>query len=209
MPELFSLISMTAALAVGVISPGPSFVMVARVAASQSRRDGIAAALGMGVGGAAFALAALLGLQTLLLAVPSVYVLLKIIGGLYLCYLGYRIFRSASTTLSVNAAAAPRTNARKSFVLGLVTQMSNPKTAIVYASVFAAFLPAQHSFGFDAAVLAVVFAVETAWYAVVALVLSSDGPRATYLSFKALIDRLAGGVMAALGVRLIWSATRP
>ena len=47
--------------------------------------------------------------------------------------------------------------------------MSNPKTAIVYASVFAAFLPASFSLGFAAALLAAVLFVETAWYALVAL----------------------------------------
>ena len=47
----------------GAISPGPSFVVVARTAAAASRRDGLATALGMGVGGLVFASAALLGLD--------------------------------------------------------------------------------------------------------------------------------------------------
>jgi threonine/homoserine/homoserine lactone efflux protein len=50
-----------------------------------------------------------------------------------------------------------------------------------------------------------VFAIETGWYALVALVLSSDRPRLAYLRFKTWIDRAAGGVMIALGLRLATS----
>jgi len=38
-------------LLVGSISPGPSFVLVARTAVARSRRDGVAAALGIGIQG--------------------------------------------------------------------------------------------------------------------------------------------------------------
>ena len=66
MQELATLASIVAALSVGVISPGPSFVMVARVAVASSRIRALATALGMGAGGAIFGAAALLGLQSVL-----------------------------------------------------------------------------------------------------------------------------------------------
>ena len=58
-----AVLAIAGAIAVGAASPGPSFVMVVRTAIAKSRRDGIAAALGMGTGGVAFCLMALLGLQ--------------------------------------------------------------------------------------------------------------------------------------------------
>ncbi len=145
-----------AALLVGVVSPGPSFVMVARTAVASSRAHGLHAALGMGVGGTCFAGAALLGLQAVLLAVPALYLALKVLGGLYLCYLGVRIFLAARVPLAIDghAAAAAPAPASRAFWLGLVTQLSNPKTAIVYASVFAALLPASISLPFAVAVRA-------------------------------------------------------
>ena len=72
------LLAIVATLTAGVVSPGPSFLLVARTAVSSSRSDGLAAALGMGAGGVVFAVAALLGLQGILLAVPSLYVALKV-----------------------------------------------------------------------------------------------------------------------------------
>lgn len=206
---LVSLAGIIGALAIGVVSPGPSFVMVARVAISTSRARGIAASIGMGFGGVVFALAALLGLQAVLVAVPALYAGLKVLGGLYLCYLGYRIFSGAKQPLHIDSNdGSKHTSVYGSLLLGLTTQVSNPKTAIVYASVFAAFLPSTFSVSFGLALLCVVFAVEAGWYSIVALVLSSPAPRRVYLSCKAWVDRAAGLVMVGLGLRLITSAHR-
>ena len=54
-PTLFALLSILGTIAVGAMSPGPSFVLVVRTSAAVSRRDGLAAALGMGIGGLSFA----------------------------------------------------------------------------------------------------------------------------------------------------------
>ncbi|NML47444.1 LysE family transporter [Ramlibacter sp. G-1-2-2] len=202
------LLAILGALGAGVVSPGPSFVMVARVAVFSSRAEGLGAALGMGLGGLLFASAALAGLQAVLLAVPTLYLVLKVCGGLYLCYLGYRIFRGATQALATDAAGGPRASRWRSVVLGFTTQVSNPKTSIIYASVFAAFLPGHVSAAFAAVLLLAVFCMETGWYALVALVLSAGGPRALYLRAKKWLDRLAGTVLAALGLRLVamaWS----
>jgi threonine/homoserine/homoserine lactone efflux protein len=204
--EIASLFGVVAALTMGVVSPGPSFVMVARTAVASSRSQGLAAALGMGAGGALFATAALLGLKGVLLAVPSIYIALKVAGGLYLAYLGIQIWRAARQPLRIDAVAAAAAPSRLGgFLRGLTTQVSNPKTAIVYASVFAAFLPPAPSLGFDVALVIMVSAVESGWYGVVALALSSSGPRAAYLRYKAWIDRTAGAVMVALGLKLVSS----
>ena len=209
MQEFSALLGIVAALTVGVVSPGPSFVMVARTAVSSSRTEGAAAALGMGVGAVVFAVAALLGLQGILLAVPSLYLALKIAGGLYLAYLGLRIWASARQPLMVTGlSSGTSTTKLKSVALGFTTQISNPKTAIVYASVFAAFMPAARSYSFDFALIALVFAIEAGWYAVVAVALSSQRPRGAYLRYKSWVDRMAGGVMIALGLKLASSAHR-
>ena len=209
MQELSAFAGVLAALTVGVVSPGPSFVMIARTAVASSRSNGFAAALGMGAGGVLFALAALLGLQAVLLAVPSLYLVLKVAGGIYLAYLGFRIWASAKLPLAVpGEPSGGGDSMRRSLALGFVTQVSNPKTAIVYASVFAAFLPAAPSIGFGAALVTLVFAIEAGWYSVVALALSSERPRRAYLRYKSSVDRMAGGVMMFLGLKLVLSSHR-
>ena len=203
------LLGIAGAMIVGAMSPGPSFVMVARTAVSASRGDGLAAALGMGAGGIVFAVAALVGLQATFLAVPALYLGVKLLGGAYLVYLGIRIWRGAREPLAVSQEEGPpgtRGNGWRAFLLGMGTQISNPKTAVVYASIFAAFLPREVPLALALAVPAVIFCIETGWYSIVALALSSAAPRSAYLRYKAWIDRAAGGVMVLLGVKLLSGA---
>lgn len=167
------------ALLLGAMIPGPSFVLVARNAIGLSRRDGLATALGMGAGALFFGGLALAGLYTLLQAVEWLYIGLKMAGG-----------------------------ARKSFWTGITTQMSNPKTAIWYGSIFAALLP-QHPPVWCYFVLPpLVFLVEFGWYTIVALCFSSRVPREMYLRAKAWVDRVAAVAIAALGLRLILTAPK-
>lgn len=198
------------ALVIGVVSPGPSFVLVARTAIAASRRDGLAAALGMGLGGVLFGSLALLGLTALLTRAVWLYFGVKLIGGAYLVYLGVAIWRGARSRVSIAAPErrADRRNAARSFWIGLATQVSNPKTAVVYASVFAALMPAAPPLWFVLALPPALFAIEAGWYAAVALAFSAGGPRAAYLRAKTWIDRLAGTVMAGLGLRLLFEAAR-
>jgi len=208
MNEVTSLLGIGAALCIGAASPGPSFIMVARTAASAGRVKGLNAALGMGLGALLFAVASLLGLNIVFSAVPALYLALKVVGGIYLAYLGFRIWQGARQSLEVSADA-PSENAtpsRRYLLLGFATQVSNPKTAIVYASVFAAFLPSSPSFQYMLAVATLVFVIEAGWYAVVATALSSEGPRGSYLRYKKWVDRSAGAIMGALGIKLAASA---
>lgn len=207
MNEAAALLGIGTALCIGAASPGPSFVMVARTAASAGRSHGLNAALGMGCGGALYAVASLLGLNALFAAVPAFYLALKLLGGIYLAYLGWRIWRGARQALEIPSEAPPAhsSHARRSLLLGFTTQVSNPKTAIVYASIFAAFLPSSPSLAFQLAVVAVVFCIEAGWYALVAVALSATGPRNTYLRCKKWVDRIAGAVLGVLGLRLVIS----
>ncbi|MDD5334754.1 MAG: LysE family transporter [Rhodoferax sp.] len=210
MNTAMTVLSIGSAIAIGAISPGPSFVMVARTAVASTRGNGLAAALGMGAGGIVFATAALLGLQVLLASVPWLYLAFKVAGGGYLAYLGYRIWQGANAPLQLSASGGPdsQPSLKRAFILGLGTQLSNPKTAIFYGSIFASLLPHDIPAALLVALPIVVFCIEAGWYSIVALLLSSASPRDAYLRYKSRIDRVAGGVMALLGFRLVITAAR-
>ncbi|AJC77497.1 threonine efflux protein RhtC [Rhizobium etli bv. phaseoli str. IE4803] len=198
-------ISIMAALMVGAMSPGPSFVVVSRIAISQSRLDGLAAALGMGAGGVVFAVLALAGLTALLSRFEWLYILLKVAGGVYLVYIAVNIWKGAGRPLEVSDAVHGHRAPMRSFATALLTQLSNPKTIIVYASLFAALLPRTVPLDLILALPLGVFAVEAGWYSIVALAFSARHPRRLYLHAKGWIDRAAGAVMGGLGLRLILS----
>jgi threonine/homoserine/homoserine lactone efflux protein len=208
--EIIPLLGISAAIAIGAVSPGPSFVMVARTAVAFSRGDGVAAAFGIGAGGALYTIAALAGLQAIFSAVPSLYFLLKFFGGIYLAFLGYQIWKGASQPLDIPSDAdTPKVqNIKNSFLTGLYTQLSNPKAAIYYASVFAAFHLQDFSLLLGLCTILAIFIIEVGWYLLVALALSSARPRNAYLQYKKWIDRSAGGVMTLLGIKLVTSANQ-
>ena len=207
MSNTAAIASILLALLIGAMSPGPSFVLVVRNAIGLSRRNGIATALGMGLGGMLFSAAALAGLYSLLTTVPVLYIAFKIVGGAYLIYIASKIWRSARAPMTMENPETHRPRGFfHSFGVGVGTQLSNPKTAIFYSSIFASLLPAHPSFWSYVMLPPLIFIIEAGWYTLVALCFSTQRPRGLYLRSKVMIDRLAAGAMVALGLHLILSA---
>jgi threonine/homoserine/homoserine lactone efflux protein len=142
--------------------------------------------------------------------VEWLYLTVRVVGGLYLLYLAYLLWRGATTPIVVaeNGADLPRRPAH-SFGLSVATQLSNPKAAIIYGSIFAAFLVATPPLWVFFVLPVVIFMIEAGWYTIVALLFSASRPRAAYLRSKAWVDRAAGAVMGALGIKLIYDTARP
>jgi threonine/homoserine/homoserine lactone efflux protein len=207
MSDVLSLLTILGALFLGAMSPGPSFVFVVRTSVAQSRRAGLASALGMGVGAFIFGALAVAGLRTVMEEGGWLLTGLKIAGGLYLVHLAWRIWRGAAEPLEVRAGEAPAETGR-AFWFGLGTQLSNPKIVAVFGAVFAALLPADPALWVMLALPPLIFLQETFWYAVVAYAFSSSRPRALYLAAKLWIDRSAAALIGLLGLRLVWEAAR-
>lgn len=194
------------AILLGAMSPGPSFVLVAKIAVSTSKQDGIWASIGMGVGGVIFCFLALQGTTLLLVNAPTLYMMFKIIGGLYLVYIGISIWKGSKENIIIdNSNLQNNSSLRKSFIVGLLTQISNPKTALVYSSIFTALLPSNVNNNIYFILPPLIFIVETGWYLIVTLVLSSNRSRNTYLKSKSIIDKAAALIMGTLGSKLIFS----
>ena len=120
-------------------------------------------------------------------------------------YIALAIWKGASEPLALSGDVAGKSMPARSFTAALLTQLSNPKAIVVYASIFAALLPKTVPVELLLALPVGVFLVEAGWYAIVALAFSARRPRKVYIAAKAWIDRAAGAVMAGLGLRLILS----
>lgn len=204
-----ALLAILGAVLLGAMSPGPSFLLVSRISAARSRSEGLAAALGMGLGAALFGTLALVGLGSLLAAVDWLAAILQGAGGLYLLYLGLRIWRGAAAPLPEGGSAGgPPAGGSlpRAFGTALLTQLGNPKTALVYGSLFAALLPAAPAPWLPLVLPLLILAVETAWYGLVALGFSAPRPRALYRRARTWIDRAAGAVLGLIGMRLVHEA---
>jgi threonine/homoserine/homoserine lactone efflux protein len=204
----------------GAMTPGPSFVQVVRTSVAEGRAEGIAVAIGLGFGALVFALLALLGLREVLDQAPLAYLAFRVLGGLYLLTIAWRLWQGARAPLegpaevgnppsALTTRSGPRSLTRGltgSCLRGFATQMSNPKIAVVFASIFAALMPGPAPAWVFLVLPPGIFLQETLWNAFVALIFSSPRPRAAYARAKTWIDRAAGTVVGVLGVRLIWDA---
>jgi len=204
MNEYSFLAAIAGVLLIGAMSPGPSFFVVAKNSLAHTRVHGIATALGTGLGVAIFALFASFGVTALLTQVPNIYLAFKLVGGAYLIYLAYKIWSGAQQPLvSQQKGVDVNTTVFRAFLTGLITQISNPKTALVIAGIFAAFVPAQPPANTASLVAIIAFVIDFSWYAFIALSLSSSRSRKIYASAKTGFDRTAAVFLSAVGIKLI------
>lgn len=210
MTEYSFLIAIAGILFIGAMSPGPSFFIVAQNSLSKSRAHGVATALGTGLGVSIFAVLASFGVTTLLKSVPSAYFVFKLLGGVYLLYLAYRIWRGASDALEIatdsdTPPSKQKGSLAKAFLTGLVTQTSNPKTALVIAGIFAAFVPAEPPINTTLFVALIAFVIDFSWYAVVAISLSTTATRNIYARAKSGFDKTASIFLGLVAIKLFIS----
>lgn len=202
---IFSLVAIGGTLLLGAMNPGESFLLVARTTVATSRINGIATALSMGTGSLIFSLAALFGLQAIIKAMPDFYFVIRILGGVYLIYLAWKFTRKKELVLATDSVNEQQTFLQ-SYLQGLIIQLSNPNTALVFASVFSVLLSHRLPLELYFILPAIAFSIDTLWYIFVAVVLSYPLPRKTYLRYKLTFDIIAGTVMLCLGLKTLYIA---
>lgn len=190
------------------LTPGPDTFLVLRYSMSRAR-DGIAAAVGCAIGSLVWAALVAVGLATLLEQSAELFRIVKIIGGLYLIYLGIMAFLSTRRSARASAAGdgepetglpAPRRRSSSSLLAGLLSTLLNPKVGLFFLAVVPQFVSAHAGFG-ETMLLGVVDAVIGGLYLVAVTLLASRliawlrRPRVT----RAL-ERISAGVLAALGI---------
>lgn len=196
------------------LTPGPDTFLVLRYSMGRAR-DGFAAAAGCAVGSLVWAALVAVGLATLLEQSAELFRVVKIVGGLYLIYLGVAAFiatrRSAKAASA--AAAAPGTGADEtaalpaarrrstpSLLAGLLSTLLNPKVGLFFLAVVPQFVSAHAGFG-ETMLLGAVDAVIGGLYLVAITLLASrmvawlKRPRVTRV-----LERVSAGILAALGI---------
>jgi threonine/homoserine/homoserine lactone efflux protein len=204
MPGLDLLIPFAIATAAFAYFPGPALLYTAAQTLARGRRAGFMAALGIHLGCYVHVIAAALGLSAILQYVPTLYVALKLAGAVYLIYLGIGMWRQKLN--GGDPLELPAKTTRRALLESMTVELLNPKVALF----FLAFLPqfvdpsAALPIGIQFLVLGVIvnFAFTSADIITVLLadrvvVFLRRSGRGTHI-----VQRLGGGVLIALGVRL-------
>ena len=188
-----------------VASPGPAFLAVSRTAISSSRAAGVVAASGMATGALIWAIATLFGLHILFAKAPWLYDAMRLGGAAYLIYLGVGMLRSAWRGERMASHEVAPTAGHRTFLRSLGVQLSNPKAAVFFGSIFVALLPATAPLWVKGGALAILGVNEFGFYALVAVVLSTPRAQRIYGNAKRGLDALFGGFLTVLGLKLALS----
>lgn len=195
-----SLVTIWALHVAALISPGANVLLISQLAASEPGPRARHAAFGVATGAAIWALSAVLGVQALFHALPELRLAVEAAGGLYLLSLAVRLWRGGASS---GAPHSPPISRSSAFRLGLLTNLTNPKSALFYGSVFAAAFGAQPSRALVIAAVLLVAANSLAFHALLAFLFSRERVRVAYGRIRSIADRVAGFVMGGLGVGLL------
>lgn len=188
-----------------MLSPGANVLLVSQLAASDRARSAFFAALGVTVGAGIWAACAILGINAVFLAFPGLRLALQIAGGLYLLYVASRLWRSSGVALSGQISAVSPLAA---FRLGFLTNITNPKSALFFGSVFATSFPAAPSPVLQASAVAMVVLNALCWHTLLAYLFSRERVRAAYSRTRGMANRIASVAVGALGLGLLVASLR-
>ena len=188
-------------------SPGPDNLMVLGLGMSKGRKQGMVFGLGCALGCLSHTFLAVIGVSAVIAASPAAFTALRVGGGLYLVWLGIGALRSQGGQ-SAARAGAPAQPLRSLFMKGLLANAINPKVVLFFLSLLPQFvIPANGNVPGQMLALGVTFTLQAA--ILFGLLGYFAGAVGGWLERRPgagkWLDRLAGGVFIALGVKLIVS----
>jgi threonine/homoserine/homoserine lactone efflux protein len=188
-----------------LVTPGANVLLVSQLAAGDRARSAAFAALGVAVGAALWSGAAVLGVDAVFAAFPRFRLALQVAGAAYLLYIASRLWR-AGPAATGNAASSPSPAA--AFRLGLLTNATNPKSALFFGSIFSAALPARPGATLLVCAVALVVLNALSWHLFLAYVFSRGRVRQAYARQSRLLNRLGGALAGGFGLSLLAASIR-
>lgn len=193
-----------------VLTPGPNMIYLVSRSICQGPMAGLISLGGVALGFVVYMLLTAFGITVLLLAVPFAFEVLKFCGALYLGWLAWQALRPGGRS-PFQVRDLPADSPRKLFVMGLVTNLLNPKVAILYMSLLPQFIdPSRGSVLLQSLILGFTqIIIGVTGNGLIAL---SAGTIALFLAgrpFWMVVQRwLMGTVLAALAIRMVTEAQR-
>lgn len=192
---------------IALMSPGPDFFFVSQTAASRSRREAMMGVVGISLGIVVWAGVALMGLHLILQKMAWLHQIIMVGGGIYLCWMGWHLLRSARAQQAQPAAEAQVAlpKAGRSFIRGFLTNLSNPKAVIYFGSVFSLFVGDSVGAGARWGLFLLIVAETFVWFSLVAVVFALPAMRRGYQRLAKWIDGVAGVLFTGFGLHLIFT----
>lgn len=195
----------------GLMTPGPDFFYVSRMAASNTARNTFFGVLGITLGVAFWALVSMLGLKVLFDHFPQLHGFVMILGGSYLAYLGILMVKSRQ-----NAEFKPltkeemnqQTTPTKELLKGLLVNLSNAKAIVYFSSVMSYVLAKMQTFWQMSAAFGMIFIVTFLYFNLISLLFSRNIAKRFYSRYSRYIDNTAGVFFLLFGLLLIYNGAQ-
>jgi threonine/homoserine/homoserine lactone efflux protein len=201
--DLWHFVLFLSAAGVLALMPGPGIFYVAARTLAGGRGEGLASSFGTGLGGFVHIVAGAVGVSALVMASAQAFTVLKIVGALYLVYLGIKTWREAGAALELGNG--PAMGARRAFKEGVVVEALNPKTAAFFLAFLPQFVdPHAGSVALQFIVLGTISVIMNTSVDVV-VTYAASGVRDRLAKRPVIIRRMrqtSGGILCALGVTL-------
>ncbi|WP_063551804.1 LysE family translocator [Burkholderia territorii] len=169
-----------------VLTPGPNMIYLISRSICQGRRAGLVSLGGVALGFVFYMFCAAFGITALVLTVPYAYDALRFAGALYLAYLAWQALKPGGRS-AFQVRQLPHDSGARLFTMGFVTNLANPKIAVMYLSLLPQFISPGHG-------------------SVLAQSLALGGVQiAVSVSVNALIASMAGSIAAFLAGRPVWA----
>ncbi|MEA2884407.1 MAG: hypothetical protein QOH32_3663 [Bradyrhizobium sp.] len=210
MPHLPSLLGFALVSLGMVLTPGPNMIYLISRSITQGRLAGLISLGGVALGFVFYMLCAAFGISALLFAVPYAYDALRLGGAAYLLWLAWQALKpNGRSPFQVRELAVD--GPRKLFAMGFVTNLLNPKIAMLYLALLPQFIdPAQGSVLTQSLVFGLIQIVISV--SVNAMIALAAGSIARFLRLRPtwlLLQRwLMGTVLAGLALRMAFEAKR-
>ena len=190
---------------VAQLSPGPDILLIAKSAASTSRFNALKVIAGISLGIVLWVVLTLAGFTVLIEQFPWIQTVLMLVGGIFLAKMGWAMFNGGVQSYKNRHLPSERTAEteppKKYFMLGLLTNLSNPKTLIYFSSVFALALSSAASSHIKLQ-LAVIIPLQTfITFSILMLLISHPKMKRIYQQSASCIDIVSG---ILFGIFALW-----
>ena len=190
-----------------VAAPGPDFTVTIRQSVSHGRTSGMVTSLGIGAGLAVHVTYTLLGIGFLIAQSAQAFFVAKLIGAIYLLYLGIKLLQTKKNVASLEVSDDLLVNmsASKAFFIGFMTNVLNPKATLFFLAVFTTVVSADTPLFIQVFYGLWMCLVNILWFALVSVVFSHRTVRQQFLNMGHWFERLMGGVLIGFATKLALS----
>ncbi|WP_413485170.1 LysE family transporter [Shewanella baltica] len=226
--DLSLLLTLAVIHSVALISPGPDFAIMVKIATQQSRSTAIAAAVGISIAILAHTILSLTGVSLLIKSSHTLYLLVQIVGASYLAWMGFGALRAGLAILAKRKASAS-TNAgtnvdalsayvegtasiagglggamsrRQGFLTGLYTNLLNPKALVFFLTLFSALITPSVTTSTKIASAVLLLSLSLAWFGFLAVMLSKAQVQLKLQRLTPIIDAIIGVIFMSVALAI-------